>query len=112
MQVVKRILVLSFLPLSLLPAVSQGQHDEGGRWKSGEQLYQKVCGHCHAAGVGPSLTGRSLPDTYIKVFVRNGFNAMPAFPATAVDDASISLIAEYLASLPPAPEPTPTRNAQ
>lgn len=109
-----RTMAFSVLASVLLPGISQAQHDdEAGRWTTGQQLYDKVCGHCHKpeVGVGPSLTGRNLPDAYIKVFVRNGLNAMPAFPASHVDDASITLIAEYLASLPPAPEPTPASNA-
>jgi mono/diheme cytochrome c family protein len=109
MRLARQMLVWGCLPLGVLSSYAQAQHEEGGRWTSGKLLYEKVCGHCHAAevGVGPALTGRGLPDAYFKVFVRNGLNAMPAFPATAVDDASITLLAEYLASLPPAPAPAP-----
>lgn len=71
-------------------------------WRSGEALYEKVCGHCHrpAVGVGTVLEGRQLPLEYLKLIVRNGFMAMPAFPETYVDDADLSAISAYLGSLP------------
>ena len=83
-------------------------HAEEPQWDSGEQLYVKVCGHCHepAVGVGPALGGRTLPEPYIRAIVRNGFNAMPAFPASFIDDASLAAVTEYLATLPgPAEQP-------
>ena len=101
---VKQILMLGTLPLALLTATSQAQESDS-QWESGKQLYDKVCGHCHApeVGVGTAIAGRGLPEAYIKVFVRNGFNAMPAFPASFIDDESIAQVAEYLSTLPPAP---------
>lgn len=78
------------------------------QWGSGENLYNKLCGYCHKpeVGVGPVLEGRGLPEVYIKFIVRNGFNAMPAFPASYIDDESIALVVEYLSTLPaPAAQP-------
>ena len=93
------------LPLALLSAAAQAQ--DTPQWASGKALYDNVCGHCHApeVGVGPALGGRGLPETYIKAIVRNGFNAMPAFPHSYVDDASIAKVTEYIASLPLAEQP-------
>ena len=101
---VKQVLTLSILPLALLTTASQAQEGDS-QWESGKQLYDKVCGHCHApeVGVGTAIAGRGLPEAYIKVFVRNGFNAMPSFPASFIDDESIAQVAEYLSTLPPAP---------
>ncbi|WP_150303165.1 c-type cytochrome [Pseudomonas saliphila] len=103
----KRILVAgAVLPFALLASAAQAQEDS--QWKSGEHLYDSVCGHCHKpeVGVGPVLEGRGLPEVYIKAIVRNGFNAMPAFPASFVDDESIAKVAEYLSTLPaPAAQP-------
>src|SRR5690606_26116312 len=102
----KRLLVASLLPLVLLAAATRAQDDS--QWNSGKNLYDKVCSHCHApeVGVGTVIAGRDLPETYIKFIVRNGFNAMPAFPASFVDDESIAQVAEYLSTLPaPAAQP-------
>ena len=103
-RVAKRMLLISLLPLSL--AAAQAQDDS--QWGSGKNLYDKVCGHCHApeVGVGTVIAGRGLPAEYIKFVVRNGLNAMPAFPASYIDDESIVQVAEYLSNLPaPAVQP-------
>lgn len=93
------------LPLALLPAAAQAE--EQPQWVSGKYLYDNVCGHCHApeVNVGPSLGGRGLPEAYISAIVRNGFNAMPAFPASYIDDESIARVTEYIAGLPLAAQP-------
>lgn len=93
------------LPLALLSAAAQAQEEP--QWRDGQHLYDNVCGHCHApeVNVGPSLGGRSLPEAYIKAIVRNGFNAMPAFPASYVDDESIAKVTEYIAGLPLVEQP-------
>lgn len=103
-NILKQLLMLSVLPLALLATGSQAQED-GKQWESGKQIYDKVCGLCHApeVGVGTAIQGRGLPAAYIQVFVRNGFNAMPAFPASFIDDESIARVSEYLATLPPIP---------
>lgn len=93
------------LPLALLGTAAQAQEEP--QWRSGQYLYDNVCGHCHApeVNVGPSLGGRDLPEAYIKAIVRNGFNAMPAFPASYVDDESIAKVTEYVATLPLVEQP-------
>jgi mono/diheme cytochrome c family protein len=79
------------------------------QWGSGKALYDKVCGYCHdpEVGVGTPIQGRALPVEYIRFIVRNGFNAMPAFPASYIDDESLAQVTEYIASLPPAPPSQP-----
>lgn len=102
----KRMLVASVLPFTLLAASTHAQ--DGSQWGSGKNLYDKICGHCHdpEVGVGPVIGGRGLPEAYIKFIVRNGFNAMPAFPASYIDDESIARVTEYLSTLPaPAIQP-------
>lgn len=103
-KAVKQLLIASVLPFALFTASSHAQ--EESQWKSGKHLYEKVCGHCHApeVGVGPELAGRGLPEPYIKAIVRNGFRAMPSFPASYVDDESLAQVTEYLASLPASTE--------
>lgn len=87
------------LALAALPAAAA----DGPQWQDGKQLYDKLCGHCHKpqVGVGPLLEGRVLPVEYLKVIVRNGFNAMPAFPETHVDDASLARLGAYLETVTP-----------
>lgn len=100
----KRLLMASVLPLALLAASSHAEEDS--QWGSGKNLYEKVCGQCHApeVNVGPEIAGRGLPEPYIKAIVRNGFRAMPAFPASFIDDESLTLVTEYLATLPASTE--------
>lgn len=101
------------LPLAVLASLSQAA--EQPQWRSGEDLYNKVCGYCHkpAVGVGTVLEGRELPVVYLKTIVRHGLNAMPAFPASYVDDASLAELSKYLATLPtPPPRPPAEVRAQ
>lgn len=82
--------------MSALVAVSSNAEVEG-QWRGGENVYEKVCAHCHENGrVGPELKGRQLPAVYISAIVRSGFLAMPAFPASHIDDASLRSVGEYL----------------
>ncbi|NVK41872.1 MAG: cytochrome c [Oceanospirillaceae bacterium] len=69
-------------------------------WRDGEQVYAKVCGHCHEKGIGPVIKGRSLPPSYISAIVRHGFRAMPAFRASFIDDASLAAVAEFVGNSP------------
>ncbi len=105
----KRMLIFAVLPFSLVVTAAHAQ--DRGHWESGKLLYEKVCGHCHEpeVGVGTLLAGRNLPAEYVAVIVRNGFNGMPAFPASFIDDESIAKVAEYIAKLP-APANDPATN--
>lgn len=105
-RVAKRMLFATVVPFALMTASIQAMADS--QWGSGKNLYDKLCGLCHApqVGVGPVITGRGLPEAYIKLVVRNGLNAMPAFPASYIDDESIAQVTEYLSTLPtPATQP-------
>ena len=106
----KRVLLAAISLSSFLlitAAQAQDQAKDASRWDNGQELYDKVCGHCHkpAAGVGTLLTGRDLPAEYIMFIVRNGFNGMPAFPASFIDDESLAQLAEYLANPPATTKP-------
>lgn len=101
----RRMLAIIALPLAMLFTSAEAQDDS--QWGSGKNLYDKVCGNCHnpEVGVGTVLAGRNLPEAYIKAIVRSGLNAMPAFPASHIDDESIAQVAEYLSALPPPAAP-------
>ncbi|MGZ8096498.1 MAG: c-type cytochrome [Methylosarcina sp.] len=78
----------------LLSAPALAQDD--GQWKSGEDIYAKVCGYCHEVGVGPVIKGRQLPAEYISMRVRRGPGAMPAFSVSFIDDKALQNLANYL----------------
>ena len=99
------LMLAGVLPLACASATYA---QEQSQWGSGKNLYEKVCGHCHEpeVGVGTLLAGRDLPEVYVRSIVRNGFNAMPSFPASFIDDESIAQVTEYLSTLPaPAAQP-------
>ena len=97
------------LPLTLLAGTASAGSVEIGKnynWKDGAHLFEKVCGRCHEHGVGPVIKGRNLPPQYISAIVRNGFRAMPAFPASYIDDKSLQAVGEYIQKSPaPAAKP-------
>lgn len=111
--------MLMVLPLALLTVATHAQDQKqnenesqwNSNWGSGKNLYESVCRHCHdpAVGVGTIIQGRNLAPAYIQFIVRNGFNAMPSFPASYIDDESIAQVAEYLASLPAVEEQSDTQ---
>ncbi len=65
-------------------------------WKDGPEIYAKVCALCHETSVGPAIRGRGHDPLYIRLIVRNGMRAMPAFRASEIDDASLEQLAEYI----------------
>jgi 4-cresol dehydrogenase (hydroxylating) cytochrome subunit len=65
---------------------------------SAQVLWEKTCSRCHLTGVGPELRGRALPPEYIRTVVRNGVLAMPAFPHSAIDDASLDAVARFVSA--------------
>lgn len=69
----------------------------------GQQFYQQVCAKCHEAGIGPVITGRGLPEATYVYMARNGFNAMPAFRLSDIDDATLQDLAKYLSATKPKP---------
>jgi mono/diheme cytochrome c family protein len=68
----------------------------GFAWKDGAEVYAKVCALCHETSVGPVIRGRGYDPLYIRLIVRNGYRAMPAFRAGEIDDASLEKLAEYI----------------
>lgn len=82
----------------VLPAGAEAAGDSA--WRSGDEVYAKVCGRCHESGVGPVIRGRKLEQDYITAVVRNGLLAMPAFPASAIDDAALAKVAALIAKSP------------
>jgi len=85
----------------------------------GRILFETICAQCHATnrlglGTAPALRGlrHRLTDDQIIHQVRTGSNAMPAHAESAINDADLKALVNYLMlrdrPLPPAP-PTPER---
>ena len=78
-------------------------YSEEQPFPKGEQTYKTICGRCHEVGIGPDFKGRKLPTTFIVTMARSGFQAMPAFPMSHVDDATLLETAQYIENLPANP---------
>ncbi|GEM_PF-5571821 len=71
-----------------------------------QMVFEQTCMACHATGVGPVITGRDLPADAVKLFVRNGNRAMPAFTEAMIDEATLDRVAQIVAtSKAPASQP-------
>lgn len=88
--------------VAALAASGHANADSSGKWQSSQEIYDKVCGYCHEANVGPVITGRNLMPEYIQAIVRNGNRAMPAFRESEINDAALAGVVK-LVSTSPAP---------
>ena len=77
-------------------AAPQRPAEQGFAWKDGAEVYTKVCALCHESNTGPAVRGRGLDPMYIRLIVRNGYRAMPAFRASEIDDEVLEKLAEYI----------------
>ena len=69
------------------------------RLAEGQRVFMQYCNQCHvggAAGLGPSLNDKPLPGLLVKLQVRFGFGAMPAFPKRVLNDARLDDVVRYL----------------
>src|SRR5450631_4268524 len=82
------------IPALLLASVAMA--DGSGQWQSGQEAYDKVCGYCHERGVGPVIKGLGMSPDVVRVVVRSGNLAMPAFRQSEIDDVTLAKIAEYI----------------
>lgn len=70
--------------------------------RAGQVLFMKHCQQCHPggeAGLGPALTNKPLPDFLMRIQVRQGFGAMPAFPEKEVSAEQLDDLLAYLKEL-------------
>ncbi|NMM26813.1 MAG: cytochrome c [Glaciimonas sp.] len=70
--------------------------DGSGQWLNGQDAYSKVCGFCHDQGIGPVIKGVAKNSDLIRLVVRAGNRAMPAFRQSEIDDATLAKITEYI----------------
>jgi mono/diheme cytochrome c family protein len=67
--------------------------------EQGKKVFMTYCHQCHPggeAGVGPGLNNKPLPRFLIKLQVRQGFGAMPAFSEETIDDFKLEALITYL----------------
>ncbi|MBH8609875.1 cytochrome c [Pseudomonas brenneri] len=84
------LLFLSSLPLSVTALAED---------RSPQKVYQAVCARCHEEGIALSIRG--FPAAVVQWKVRNSVGAMPRFPATDIDDQSLSELGAYIQQLKP-----------
>jgi len=89
-------LVAVGVPAAAAWAASQQPAEQGFAWKEGAEVYTKICALCHETTIGPVLRGRDLDPLYIRLVVRNGNRAMPAFRASEIDDQILEKLASYI----------------
>jgi mono/diheme cytochrome c family protein len=70
--------------------------------RRGLHVYMRHCHACHpggAAGLGPSLVDKPLPGAVLKLQVRQGLGAMPAFGEDRIAEDELDALAAYVAAL-------------
>lgn len=70
--------------------------------RRGKALFLTFCHQCHPggeAGLGPALNDKPAPGPVIKLQVRSGLGAMPAFSDEVISSADLDRIVEYMIAL-------------
>ena len=68
----------------------------------GQQVFMADCHQCHPggeAGLGPAINYKPLPGFLIRLQVRNGLGAMPAFPSQELSPGDLDALIAYLKAL-------------
>ena len=68
----------------------------------GEALFMAFCNQCHpggAAGLGPGLNNKPVPGDAIRLQIRKGLGAMPAFGEDEIKEDEVDAIIEYLMAI-------------
>ena len=74
--------------------------DEQGR--RGQLVYMRHCNSCHpngAGGLGPALNNKPLPAPAVRLQVREGVGAMPAFPGSLIPDGELEDLVAFVSQL-------------
>lgn len=95
-QSTSRRFALAFGGLALAIASSAALADSSGKWTSGREVYDKVCGYCHEPnpGLAPNIKGAHPND--VRERVRKGHRAMPPFRQSEIDDQALAQLTEFL----------------
>src|SRR5450631_1108760 len=64
--------------------------------RDANSVYEITCHYCHDNGIGPVLKGTQLTPERIRLAVRRGRLAMPAFMPSYISDAELAALIEML----------------
>ena len=67
--------------------------------RQGQVLFHKYCHQCHPhgdAGLGPAINSKPAPLAVIRLQVRTGLGAMPAFPDTLISDRDLDQLLAFV----------------
>jgi mono/diheme cytochrome c family protein len=82
--------VVGLLPLSS-PEIAEGR-----------KVFMMHCHQCHPggeAGLGPAINNKPLPAFAIRMQIRYGFGAMPAFYSDEISETELDTLVTYLKAL-------------
>ena len=68
----------------------------------GQKVFMRECHQCHPggeAGLGPAINNKPLPGFMIRLQVRNGLGAMPAFSQNEISTKEMDDLLEFLKAL-------------
>ena len=69
---------------------------------NGQKIFMRECHQCHPggeAGLGPAINDKPLPGFMIRLQVRNGIGAMPAFSQSEISPKEMDDLLEFLKAL-------------
>lgn len=69
---------------------------------NGQKTFMRECQQCHPggeAGLGPAINNKPLPGFMIRLQVRNGLGAMPAFSQSEISTKEMDDLLEFLKAL-------------
>lgn len=78
--------------LGALPALTDVE-------RRGEIVFMERCHKCHPhgeAGLGPAINGKPLPSPLMRLQIRKGLGAMPAFGDALITAAQLDDLLDYL----------------
>jgi mono/diheme cytochrome c family protein len=79
-----------------------GPLELGDSARLGRLVYEKHCFRCHdqgAGGLAPSLNDKPLPGFLVRMQVRAGLGAMPAFSKQHISDEEMKALLDYIAAV-------------
>ena len=68
----------------------------------GQKVFMTYCNKCHPggeAGLGPALSNKPVPGFTIRLQIRKGFGAMPAFKENVISDEQLDDLMAYINTL-------------
>lgn len=88
-------------------SLSTGFAHAGDPPRDPERIYAISCHFCHDNGIGKALKGAQLKPQRIRLAVRQGYVAMPAFAPSFITDAELEALVQMLSQAPAPPAGRP-----